>query len=49
MAQDVHIRDTVKYTDYKRFGSTSKVFYGDQEITNYGQPQNQQPQAPPQK
>ena len=49
MGQDVHIRDTVKYTDYKRFGSTSKVFYGDQEITNPGQPQNQQPQTPPKK
>jgi hypothetical protein len=49
MAQDVHIRDTVKYSDYKRFGSTSKVFYGDQEITNSGQPQNQQPETQPQK
>jgi len=49
MQEDVHIRDIVKYSDYKRFGSTSKVFYGDQEITNSGQPQNQQPQAPPQK
>ena len=49
MAQDVHIRDTIKYSEYKRFGSTSKVFYGDQEITNSGQPQNQQPQSPPQK
>ena len=46
MAQDIHIRDTIKYSDYKRFGSTSKVFYGDQEITNPGQPQNQQPQTP---
>jgi hypothetical protein len=49
LAQDVHIRDIIKYSDYKRFGSTSKVFYGDQEITNSPQPQNQQPQAPPQK
>jgi len=49
MAQDVHIRDTIKYSDYKRFGSSSKVFYGDQEITNPGQPQNQQPQSPPKK
>jgi hypothetical protein len=49
MAQDVHIRDTIKYSDYKRFGSTSKVFYGDQEITNPGPPQNQQPPAPPKK
>jgi hypothetical protein len=48
MAQDVHIRDTIKYSDYKRFGSSSKVFYGDQEIPSPGQPQNQQPQqAPP--
>ena len=35
MAQDVHIRDTVKYTDYKRFGSTTKIIYNGQEI---GQP-----------
>jgi hypothetical protein len=38
MAQDVHIRETIKYTDYKRFGSTSKVFYNGQEVTNDGQP-----------
>jgi hypothetical protein len=46
MAQDVHIRDTIKYSDYKRFGSTSKVFYGDQQVTNPGPPQNPQPQTP---
>jgi hypothetical protein len=29
--QDVHIREIVKYTDYKRFGSKSKVtFQGEQ-------------------
>jgi hypothetical protein len=49
MQEDVHIRDIIKYSDYKRFGSTSKVFYGDQEVTNPGQPQNQQPQTPPKK
>jgi hypothetical protein len=32
MAQSVHIRDTVQYTDYKQFGSTSKIFYEGQEI-----------------
>jgi hypothetical protein len=47
MAQDVHIRDTIKYSDYKRFGSSSKVFYGDQEVPNPGQPQNPPPQSPP--
>ena len=46
MAQDVHIRDTIKYSDYKRFGSTSKIFYGDQEVNNPGPPQNQTPQTP---
>jgi hypothetical protein len=33
MAQDVHIRDTVKYTDYKQFGSTTKIIYEGQDIT----------------
>ena len=33
MAQDVHIRDTVKYSDYKRFGSTTKIIYEGQDIT----------------
>jgi hypothetical protein len=49
MQEDVHIRDIIKYSDYKRFGSTSKVFYGDQEVSNPSQPQNQQPQSPPKK
>jgi hypothetical protein len=47
MAQDVHIRDTVKYTDYKRFGTTTKVFYAGQDITNNGQQPGQQPNTPP--
>ncbi len=49
MAQDVHIRDVVKYSDYKRFGSSAKVFYGDQEITNPDQPKDQQQTTPPKK
>ena len=32
MGQDVHIRDTVKYSDYKRVGSTTKLIYEGQEI-----------------
>ncbi|HZP05092.1 MAG TPA: hypothetical protein VFB43_09340 [Terracidiphilus sp.] len=44
MSQDVHIRDTVKYTDYKRFGSTTKIIYDGQDITNNSQQGNgQQP------
>jgi hypothetical protein len=34
MAQDVHMRDTIKYSDYKRFGSTTKIIYDGQDITN---------------
>jgi hypothetical protein len=47
MDQDVHIRDVIKYTDYKRFGSTERILYEGQDITQTGQPQ-QQPQPQPQ-
>lgn len=42
MASDVHIRDVVKYTDYKRFGSTSTIIYNGQEISGPKDQQNQQ-------
>jgi len=45
MGQDVHIRDVIKYTDYKRYGSTSKIIYDGQEVKNDNQP----PPPPPQK
>ena len=43
MDQDVHIRDVVKYTDYKRFGSSTTILYDGQDITKNGQPANGQP------
>jgi hypothetical protein len=46
MSQDVHIRDTVKYTDYKRFGSTTKIIYDGQDITNNSQQPGAQPSTP---
>lgn len=46
MGQDVHIRDVIKYTNYKRFGATTKVFYGSQEVAKPDQSGNQQ-QPPP--
>ncbi len=47
MTEDVHIRDIIKYTDYKRFGSTSKIIYEGQDISPQQNPQGQQPgQAP---
>jgi hypothetical protein len=43
MAQDVHLRETIKYSDYKQFGSTVKIIYGDDEIGGSGaQPSPQQ-------
>ncbi len=36
MSQDVHIRETVKYTNYKRFGSSVRILYGGQEIGSSG-------------
>jgi hypothetical protein len=47
MSQDVHMRQTIKYTDYKRFGSTSTVLYNGQDITKNGQQPNPQPNSPP--
>ncbi len=43
MAQDVHIRDTIKYADYKRFGSTTKIIYEGQDITKANQQPNPKP------
>ena len=34
--QDVHIRETVKYSDYKRFGSTTTIIYNGQELPPAG-------------
>lgn len=41
---DIHIRQIVKYTDYKRFGSNVKITYDGQDIGK-GQPQGGQPQT----
>jgi hypothetical protein len=43
IGEDVHIRDTIKYTDYKRFGSTSKIIYDGQELPTPDQKQQNQP------
>lgn len=49
MAQDVHIKELIKFTDYKRFGSSSKVFYDGQEVTKDGQQSNPPATNPPNK
>jgi hypothetical protein len=40
--QDVHVRDIIKYTDYKRFGSKAKITYQGENQT----PDNQDQQKP---
>jgi len=49
MAQDVHIRNIIKYSDYKRFGSTSKIIYEGQDITPQSPQPGQKPGQKPQK
>jgi hypothetical protein len=50
LSQDVHLREVLKYTDYKQYGATVKIIYQGQEIPSgqQGQPSGQTPtQAPP--
>jgi hypothetical protein len=42
MAEEFQIRDTIKYSDYKQFGSTTKIIYVGQDITA---PDQKQPDA----
>jgi len=34
ISQDVHVRQTVKYSDYKQFGTSTKIIYDGNEISN---------------
>jgi hypothetical protein len=45
LGQDVHIREVVKYTNYKRFRSTHRIIYQGQEVP---EAQPKQPQPSPQ-
>lgn len=53
MAEDVHVRSIVRYSNYKRFGSSIKITFGGQDITGTppppanGQPAPQAPASPP--
>jgi hypothetical protein len=50
VGQDVHVRQTVKYTDYKQYGSSSTIIYNGQEIDKKDatQPDSNKPQTPQQ-
>jgi hypothetical protein len=43
MSEDVHMRDVIKYTDYKRFGSSAKIIYDGKDVTPDEKPQSQPP------
>jgi outer membrane lipoprotein-sorting protein len=45
---DVHIREIVKYEDYKRFGSKVKITYQGEELPGQSQPGSQQGKPAPQ-
>jgi hypothetical protein len=49
--QDVHIREIVKYEDYKRFGANTKILYEGKEVPKDQKPDANKPaeQKPPQK
>ena len=47
MEMDVHVRNIVKYTDYKQFHATSRILYDGQDITDQKQPDAQQPTSQP--
>jgi hypothetical protein len=43
LSQDVHLRNIVKFTDYKQFRATSRIIYNGQDITNQKAPADQSP------
>ncbi len=52
MAQNVHMRSTVRYTDYKQFHATSRIIFDGEDITNNNPdkqtaPAGSTPTAPP--
>jgi len=44
--QDIHIREIVKYTDYKRFGSNVKITYEGQEVPKHPDEKDDSKQQP---
>jgi hypothetical protein len=47
LSQDVHLRNTVRYTDYKQFRASSRIIYDGQEIPNNNSNDGKTPAAPP--
>jgi hypothetical protein len=49
LSVDVHMRSTVRYTDYKRFRTTTRLIFNGQDITNTKQPDTPEKGTPPPK
>jgi hypothetical protein len=49
LSQDVHIRNIVKYSDYKQFHATARVIYNGEDITNNKDTTQPQSTPPPPK
>jgi hypothetical protein len=49
LSQDVHLRNVVKYTDYKQYHATSRVIYNGEDITNNKDTTQPQSTPPPPK
>ena len=47
MSQSVQLRTIVKYNDYKRFRSTSRIIYNGEDITDQAAPDSGAPTQPP--
>jgi hypothetical protein len=44
LSNDVHMRNVVKYTDYKQYHATARIIYNGRDITDDKAPDNKQPQ-----
>jgi hypothetical protein len=47
LSQDVHLRNIVKFTDYKQFRATSRIIYNGRDITDEKAPAEQTPDGKP--
>jgi hypothetical protein len=47
-ANDIHMRNTVKYTDYRRYRSSARIIYNGPDITDQSTPDKTPPPAQPQ-
>ena len=46
-ASEIHMRNTVKYTDYRRYRSSARIIYNGKDITNESTPETKAPAEPP--